>query len=93
MELSTVLLILAVLICPISMGIMMWMMNRNMSGQQDHSMPGHTSHASEADRLKALHEQRQQLEQEIAETEKVAALEARKQALDKGGAPDGVTKQ
>jgi hypothetical protein len=93
MELSTLLLILAVLICPISMGIMMWMMNRNMSGQQDHSMPGHTSHASEADRLKALREQRQQLEQEIAETEKIVALEAKKQALIQGGAPDGVAKQ
>ena len=92
MELSTLLLILAVLICPISMGIMMWMMNRNMSGQQDHSMPGHTSHASEADRLKALHEQRQQLEQEIAETEKIVALEAKK-TLIQGDAPDGVAKQ
>lgn len=29
MELSTLLLFLAILICPISMGIMMWKMNKN----------------------------------------------------------------
>jgi len=87
------LIIGAALACPIAMGLMMWMMNRNMSGPQDHSMPGHTSHVSEADRLKSLREQRQRLEQEIAETEKIAALEAKKQALVQGGAPDGVVKQ
>ena len=93
MELSNILIIAAMLACPIAMGLMMWMMNRNMSGPQDHSMPGHTSHVSEADRLKSLREQRQRLEQEIAETEKIAALEAKKQALVQGGAPDGVVKQ
>jgi len=93
MELSTILIIGAALACPIAMGLMMWMMNRNMSGPQDHSMPGHTSHVSEADRLKSLREQRQRLETEIAETEKIAALEAKKQALVQGGAPDGVVKQ
>jgi len=93
MELSTILIIAAALACPIAMGLMMWMMNRNMSGPQDHSMPGHTSHVSEADGLKSLREQRQRLEQEIAETEKIAALEAKKQALVQGGAPNGVVKQ
>jgi len=93
MELSTILIITAALACPIAMGLMMWMMNRNMSGPQDHSMPGHTSHVSEADRLRVLREQRQRLEQEIAETEKIATLEAKKQALVQGDAPDGVVKQ
>lgn len=36
MELSTLLLILAILACPICMGIMMWMMKKNMG---DHHAP------------------------------------------------------
>ncbi len=82
MEPSTLLLLVAVLACPIGMGLMMWMMNRNMGGQQGHSMPGQTS---QAERLKALREQRRQLEQEIAEVEKIAALEAKKEALARAG--------
>ena len=89
MQLSTILIIGAALACPIAMGLMMYMMNRNMGGQQDHSMPGHTAHTSEANRLKALREQRQMLEQEIAEAEKIAALETKKQVIQGGGAPDG----
>lgn len=37
MELSTLLLFLAILICPISMGIMMWKMNKNMNDSQMHT--------------------------------------------------------
>jgi len=33
MELSTLLLFLAILICPISMGIMMWKLNKNMDSR------------------------------------------------------------
>ena len=90
MELSTLLPILAILACPIAMGLMMWVMNRNMS---DHSMSGHTSHGSDADRLKTLREQRQRLEQEIAEVEKISALETKKQALIQRNAPDGAAEQ
>ena len=36
MELSTLLLFLAILICPISMGIMMWKMNKNMDDHHIH---------------------------------------------------------
>lgn len=65
----------AVLACPIGMGLMMWMMMRNTG---DKSM---SSQGSRADRLTVLRQQRQQLEQEIAETEKIAALETEKAAL------------
>ncbi|MEW5987321.1 MAG: hypothetical protein AB1791_11845 [Chloroflexota bacterium] len=78
MELTTLLLLVAALACPIGMGLMMWLMNKNMGGQSSQAMPGHTS---EADRLKALQEQRRSLEQEIAEVEKIAALQAQKEAL------------
>jgi hypothetical protein len=89
MEPQTLLLLVAALACPIGMGLMMWMMNRNMGGQQGQSMPGHTAHTSEADRLQALREQRRLLEQEIAEVEKIAALEEKRKALAQSTAPDG----
>jgi len=88
MEPQTLLFLVVALACPIGMGLMMWMMNRNMSNQQGQSMPGHMAHTSEADRLKALREQRRQLEQEIAEVEKIVVLEEKKQALTQGQAPD-----
>jgi hypothetical protein len=89
MEPQTLLLLVAVLACPIGMGLMMYMMNRNMGGQQGQSMPGHTAHTSEADHLQALREQRRLLEQEIAEAEKIVALEEKKKALAPGHALDG----
>ncbi|HEX6383253.1 MAG TPA: hypothetical protein VF177_01155 [Anaerolineae bacterium] len=82
MELSTLLLLIGVLACPIAMGVMMWMMNRNMEEQPGQTMSGHTS---EADRLEALRTQRQFLEEEIAELEKVVALEARKKNIIRAG--------
>ena len=61
------LIAVAMLACPIGMGLMMWLMNKNMSGRpQDHSVPGHTT---EVERLKALRDQQRLLEQEITALE------------------------
>ena len=83
---QTLIFVVAMLACPVGMGLMMWMMNKNMGGQkQGHAMPGHTS---EAERLEALRDQRRQLEQEIAEVERIAILEYKKNSLAQGTAPD-----
>ena len=76
MELSTILLIVAALACPIAMGVMMWMMNKNMGGDSHTSMSG-----TDPDRLNVLREQRQKLDEEIAEMQKITELEEKKKTL------------
>ena len=83
MELSTILIIVAALACPIAMGLMMWMMNKNMGGDSHQSMSG-----TDADRLKALREQRQMLDQEIAEMQKITELEEKKKNLTRTAATE-----
>lgn len=78
---------IAMLACPIGMGLMMWLMNRNMSGQSGHAMPGGQTPTSAAERLAALRAQRQVLEAEIAETARIAELEAKREVLRASRSP------
>lgn len=79
--LSIGLIVLSVLACPLSMYLMMWMMNKNMGSDSHQSMSG-----TDADRLNALCKQRQTLDQEIAETQKIMELEEKKKALTRTAA-------
>jgi len=81
MEPATLFLILGVLACPIGMGLMMWLMNKNMGGRFSHAVSGYQAPVKPAERLATLHAQRQQLEDEIAETARIAGLEARRELL------------
>jgi len=81
MEPGQILLVVAALACPIGMGVMMWLMNKQMSGQAGHSMPSNQAPANSDERLASLRAQRQQLEAEIAEVAQLAELEARRKAL------------
>lgn len=71
MELTTLLPYMGILLCPIAMGLMMWMMSRNMDGRVGNAPMEQTP----ADRLAALHEQRNALEAEISEISRIAELE------------------
>ena len=53
MELNSLLLLIAVLICPIFMGIMMWRMNKNMD---DHHMHTKSDDSAHVDHIKKSEE-------------------------------------
>ncbi|MEP7198664.1 MAG: hypothetical protein ABI874_02495 [Chloroflexota bacterium] len=67
--------IIMAIACPVSMGLAMWLMNRQ-GGNMTHNAP------NPAGRLVALQSQRETLNKEIAELEKIKALEERRQALE-----------
>jgi hypothetical protein len=79
MELAALLPYIAILACPIAMGLMMWMMSKNMGGHTDQATP---VEQTPSERLAVLRQQRQSLEAEITEVTRIAELEAeRQQAL------------
>ena len=81
MDANTIFLLVMGLACPIGMGLMMWLMNKNMNHQPEGLSSDKQKHYGAADHLAALQEQRQQLEVEIAELSQIAELEAQREGL------------
>lgn len=75
----TILIAIAALACPVSMGVMIYMMNRKGGDMGNMNM---TTNNAPDQRLAALQSQRETLNKEIAELEKIKALEERRQALE-----------
>lgn len=81
MELSTLLILAGSLACPIVMGMMMWLMSRNVGGQSGQTMSDPHPPATSKERLAALRAQQQAVEAEIAEVTYLAELETQREAL------------
>lgn len=87
MDANSIFLLVMGLACPISMGLMMWLMNKQMGHQPEHLSADKEKNINPVDRLTALQEQRQQLEAEIAELSQIAELEAEQDTLTRDGSP------
>ena len=75
---NTLLLLICALACPVGMGIMMWRMNKPMNGQSNNAGFDTQPLVSSTERLAVLRRKPQMLEAEIAETNRVAELEAQR---------------
>lgn len=81
MDPSTLLILLAVVACPIGMGGMLWMMNKNMAQREDPTKTRQPGSVSTDQRLAELRKRREEIESETAELAKIAELEGRREAL------------
>jgi hypothetical protein len=81
MDANSIFLLVMGLACPIGMGLMMWLMNKQMSHQPEDLSSDKQKHVGAADHLAALRGQRQLLEAEIAELSQIVELEERHEAL------------
>jgi hypothetical protein len=81
MDANSIFLLLMGLACPIGMGLMMWLMNKQMGHQPEHVSADKQKPINSADRLTAIQERRRQLEVEIAELSQIVELEGQREAL------------
>lgn len=81
MDINNLFLIVAVLACPIIMGLMMWMMMRDTSHQGKEAMPTQPLSTNATDQLTALQQKRQALEVEITEVTRIVELETKRDQL------------
>lgn len=61
--------LLFTLACPVGMGLMMWLMAKDMNMQPSHAKTSDQPEADSGDRLTVLYQERELLETEIAELE------------------------
>jgi hypothetical protein len=81
-ELNNLMYVAALLACPIGMGLMMWMMSKNMGGQKEQSMGnGPMVTDSTNERLARLRLHKQAVEDEINELVQLVKLETQRDAL------------
>ncbi|MBZ0320095.1 MAG: hypothetical protein K8L91_27025 [Anaerolineae bacterium] len=84
MELYALPLLIMGLACPIGMGLMMWLMNREMRGKSEHSISDTALPTDAAARLVALHQHRHFLEVEMAEVNRLIELENQRSVAQLG---------
>lgn len=87
MEIGIIFALMMGIACPVIMGLMMWMMSKQMQSPGSGVEQPHNA----AERLALLHKQRGQLEAEIAEVSHIAELEAQQQLSNNPAVGEGQT--
>lgn len=87
MEIGVIFALMMGIACPVIMGLMMWMMSRQMQSPRLGAEQPHNA----AERLALLQKQRGQLEAEIAEVSHIAELEAQQRLSNNPSVGEGQT--